>query len=437
MLQKYRAYLKRTETPQASIVAAMGGKDSSYMRTGAIEGYGDLPALAGSVRMANNALSPSFTQGRIFDRLNSPFGLTIRGITSTGLIQPSNPQNLSNSFNAPGKFQLSLPVNQRASLFQGIPPSLEVNQLQQSKCTTHFGDMGALNNPAGFAVYAGSSSIAPNSSSNALMLPGNLQQTCSGGALGIQSSGRVAVSDPKAFDLGINDSSNFLDHNHCSESWHGAVQSSKFPSTALPMIQPPNHGQMHCNNLVSAPTSSLIGNHCHEFASTSTLPTSLGDSRGDVQGQDGLIGNIVHPTNFTANQRWEEHGKDYNHSLNQNFSATNSLLSANSTMASLHQNLDQNNAASSQNFNTSITDQLNGGAPSIFRLNETGESAASTSTEPNRNNLDRQAKAEDAFENNYESLDDIISALMKRVYYPSYSMNSILLSLKNILLGNS
>lgn len=407
MLQKYRAYLKRTETPQASIVAAMGGKDSSYMRTGAIEGYGDLPALAGSVRMANNALSPSFTQGRIFDRLNSPFGLTIRGITSTGLIQPSNPQNLSNSFNAPGKFQLSLPVNQRASLFQGIPPSLEVNQLQQSKCTTHFGDMDALNNPADFAVYAGSSSIAPNSSSNALMLPGNLQQTCSGGALGIQSSGRVAVSDPKAFDLGINDSSNFLDHNHCSESWHGAVQSSKFPSTALPMIQPPNHGQMHCNNLVSAPTSSLIGNHCHEFASTSTLPTSLGDSRGDVQGQDGLIGNIVHPTNFTANQRWEEHGK--------NFSATNSLLSANSTMASLHQNLDQNNAASSQTFNTSITDQLNGGAPSIFRLNETGESAASTSTEPNRNNLDRQAKAEDAFQNNYESLDDIISALMKRV----------------------
>lgn len=135
---------------------------------------------------------------------------------------------------------------------------------------------------------------------------------------------------------------NFLDHNHCNESWQGAVQASKFPSTAFPMSGPSNQGQMRCNNLVISSTTSQIGKNPHNFSSASSLPTPLGDSRGDIEGQDGFIGNIVHTANFTARQRWEEHGKD-NQGLNQYSNAINSFVSANA-INSLNQSLDQNNA---------------------------------------------------------------------------------------------
>lgn len=187
MLQKFRGYLKK-----ASMVPAIGGKDTSYMRTGALEGFGDLHSLAGSVRLANTALSSTLTHGRMLRRLNSPAGLTLTGSTSTGLIQLSNPQNLSNSVNNLVKFRSSLPANQNANLFQGIPVSLDANQLQQTKCPNHLVDISALNNPTGLTVSSGlqdaraavgSSSTAPNYSSNTLMLPGIAQQIHSGGAL--------------------------------------------------------------------------------------------------------------------------------------------------------------------------------------------------------------------------------------------------------------
>ena len=425
MLQKYRLYLKRISTEatqQASVLAALGGKDSSYIRMGTLDGFGDLRTLTGSGRLASTGLS-SYTHGGILGRLNSPAGLTMRGISS-GLIQPGTSQNLSNSFNTPGRFHPSVTTNQCASLFQGIPSSLELNKLQQTKCNTHIGEFNALNNPTSFAVPAsfpdsrvtvGGSGTVSNSLSNPLTLQPNLQQSHSRVSLGNQSSLGVAPLHPESFDHGISGPSNFLYPNRCNESWQVAVQSLKFPSTALPMSEPSNHSQIHSNNFGCSSTTTQIGKNPHDFSSTSTFPAPLEDSR-TAQGQDGLIGNILQTTNYSPKQRWDEHKTDYNQNLNQNFPAINSLVSANSTMNAINTSLGQKSAVCSEIFSGSIIDQLNGCISSAFGTNEIEQLAVDTKTGPSEDYLLRQAKAEDAFiQNSYESLDDIMTAMMKRV----------------------
>lgn len=427
MLQKYRLYLKRISSEaakQAGMLDVLGGKDSSYHHhMGSLDGFGELHTFTGSGRLANTALS-SYTHGGMLGRLNSPVGLTMRGISS-GLIQPGNPQNLSKTFNALGKFQPSVQANQNASLFQGIPTSLELNKLQPTKSMTYIGEFNTLNNAAGFSVptsfpdsrvTVGSSGTVSNSSSNRLILQPNPQQTHIRGAVGNQSSVRMAPLQPESFDRGMIGSSNFVDHNRSNESWQVAVQSSKFSSTALPMSEPSSNCQTHSNNLGIPSTTTQIGNNLHDFSSACAFSAPLADSR-DVQGQDGLIGNIVQTTNYTANQRWDEHKKDYNHNMNQNFGVLNSLVSANSsTMGSLNQSLGQNIAVCSEYSNRSIIDQLNGFTPSVFGTSEIEKSAIDTNTGTNEDYLLRQAKAEDAFiQNSYESLDDIMTAMMKRV----------------------
>ncbi|KAL0382954.1 UNVERIFIED_CONTAM: Two-component response regulator ORR22 [Sesamum calycinum] len=61
---KYRLYLKRISsvaTQQANMVAALGVKDSPFMRIGPFEGLGDFRTLAGPGRLANAGLAPYTT----------------------------------------------------------------------------------------------------------------------------------------------------------------------------------------------------------------------------------------------------------------------------------------------------------------------------------------------------------------------------------------
>ncbi|KAL5547412.1 hypothetical protein UlMin_002643 [Ulmus minor] len=385
-LQKYRLYLKRistAESQQVNMVAALGGKDLSYMRMATLDGFGDLRALTSSGRLSTSL--PSYVHGGMLSRLNSPACLTLQGITSNGLIQPANPQNMTNSFNnALGKFQPPVLPNQSAHSFQGTPLN---------------GEFNAMNVPPGFEASAsfpdarvtvGSSSTMSNASANPLMLQGNPLQTHSRVALGNQS-----------FDQGISGSSNFLDNNRCNESWQGAAQSSQFPSTAIPMNQPLNIGQLQSNNLGFSSTSSQIGYNPHDFSSSSVLPAPLADSR-DIQGQVGLIGN-----NFQASNHYNQRS----HQIR----ATNSLGSANTIAGSSNQSLYQNNAVCSNGFSTPIMDQFNGSTPSFFQPNEMEKSVIDSKMRSNDDYLFRQERVQDGFiQNSFESLDDITSSMMKR-----------------------
>ncbi|KAG6628050.1 two-component response regulator ARR12-like isoform X1 [Carya illinoinensis] len=425
-LQKYRLYLKRISSvaaQQASMVAALGGKDSSYLRMGSLDGFGEFRSLAGSGRLPSSALS-SYTPGGMFGRLNSPAGLTLHGITSSGLVQPTG-QNLSSSINTLGKFQPALlPSNQSASLFQRIPTSLELNQLQQNKCTTWIGDFNPIKDSRGFTVttsfsdsrvnVGNSPSLLPSHSSNSLVLRGNPHQAHNGGAFGSQSSLGVASLTADAFENCSGGPSNFLVHNQSNESWQGTVQSSRFSSNALPLNEPFNHDQLPSNNLSISSTSPHIGNSSIDFPSTSAVLAPLEDSRGDIQCHEGMIGSVIHNMNYPSNQNWEEQKQDYNHNLNHTVSALNSLVPANGIVNPLSQSLDQNTAISSKSFDESLIPQLHGGALSLDQNSEVERYALGTKM-PNEDYLFEQTRSLDGItQNSFGSLDDIMNTLMKR-----------------------
>ncbi|KAJ9688930.1 hypothetical protein PVL29_014539 [Vitis rotundifolia] len=431
-LQKYRLYLKRIScvaTQQANMVAAFGAKDSSYMRMGSLDGFGDFRGLAGSGRLNSTAMS-SYPPSGMLGRLNSPAGLSLRGLTSSGLIQTGHAQNSSNSVNTHGKLQpVVLPTNQSASLFQGIPTSLELDQLQQRKCiSTQIGEFSSVDNPTVFTTANGfpdsrmtvhsSSNSLSNAPSNPLMLQSNPQQTLCRGGLANQSSLKAVTLNPEPYTMGVSGSSNFLDHGRCNENWQSALQLSKFPSNSLPLSEPLNRDPLTTNNLREhiSSTGSHIRSSPIDFSATSALAGPLEDSRGEMSCQSGLIGNVVQNINYAPKQRWEEQRQDYTQSSNHVFGTLNSIIPANNVMGPLNHSLDRNNAACNRKMDMPLISQSNASSSSLVQHSEVEKSAMDTKMVSNEDYLLEQTKSQDGFiHSSYESLDDLMSAMIKRV----------------------
>ncbi|KAG2665133.1 hypothetical protein I3760_16G116000 [Carya illinoinensis] len=427
-LQKYRLYLKRINrdaAQQASMVAALGGADSSYMRMGSLDGFGEFRSLDGSGRLSSSALSSYRPEGML-GRLNSHASLALRGITSSGLVQASG-QNLSSSINTFGKIQPTpLPSNQSASLFQGIP-TLELTQLQQSKCTSSTGDFSPIKDSRGFTavttnysdtrVTVGSSTgFLPGASGNPLVLQGNPQLPDDRGAFVNQSSLGVASETPDTFDIGSRGCSNFLDHNRSNESWQNAIQLSRFSSNSLPLSEPFNHNQFPSNNFVISSTGPCTAKCPIDFSSTSAVSAPLGDSRGDAHCQEGLMGNVVQDMNYTLKQRWEEQKQGCNQNLNHTVNTINSVVSVHGIISPLGHCLDQNNAICCKSSDVPLISQLHGGALFIGPHGEVETSALDSKMMINENYLLEQTKSQNGFiQNNYDSLEDIVNAVMKQV----------------------
>ncbi|KAF7806503.1 two-component response regulator ARR12-like [Senna tora] len=391
-LQKYRLYLKKA-TQQVHIVAAMGSNDSSYLRMSSLEGYGEFRNLSESRRLS------SFASSGIFGRLNSPAGLNLRGIGSTGLIRPG--QSRCTSINALGNLQQSsmLPANQSSSLFQGIQTPMELSQSQPRDCTTGIRQLSSVDDSDDFAVASGfldnratvgsANNSVPCVSSNHLMLQGCSQQSHNMGTFRNQSSLEATSLNSESCDIGVC-GSNFLDYARCSESWQGAVQLSRFPSNSLPLNETFNNDQLppSCLNVSSSDFSSV----------------PLDDPQGELQCQEGLIGNVVQSSSFTPRQNWELHKQDYNQNLNCTFNSVNSFVSSSGVTSTFEQSLNQSNAICNMRMDASFIDPLNGATPSITRSNEIERFASDA----------MRMKPNDGFIRNLGSLDDIMTAMVKR-----------------------
>lgn len=423
VLQKYRLYLKKA-TQQASMVAALGSGDS-YLRMGAIDGYADFCSSSGSGRISSTTL-PSYASSGIFGRLNSPAGLSIRGISSPALIQPVQSQNINGSLNTLGNIQPSMfPVNQSSSLLQGIPTSIELNQSKQNNCTTGISQLTPVDS-SGFPVASGfpdtratvsnANSSVPCVSSNHLMLQGNSQQTHNtGGALRNQSSVRAASLGTESFDISICGPSNLLDYNRCNENWQSAAQLSKFPANSLPLCEGFNNDQLPPTRINVTNSSTHIGNSPVDFSSGVAIGASLEDARNELRCQEGLIGNIVQPSSYTPRQRWEEHKLDYNQNMSRPFNLVNSHVSSSGVTNSLGHSLNQNQAMCSNRVDTSFVGQLNGASPSIARCSEVEKFSPDMRLKSSDAYMLEQMKSQDGFIQNFGTLDDIMGAMVKRV----------------------
>ncbi|KAF8400546.1 hypothetical protein HHK36_013845 [Tetracentron sinense] len=448
---KYRLYLKRiscVQSQQANMVAALGGKDPSYLRMGSLDGLGDFHALAGSGQLSSTALA-SFPPGGngMLGRLNTPAGLGLRGLAaSSGMIQMGRAQNSSNSIHDLGKLQqVVLPGNHNGGFLQGMPTSLELDQLQQNKCITRNGEFTPIDDPAVFPVVSGFpvTGVTIGSSSNAflsvpnnpLMLQGHPQQTQSRGGLGNQSSVRMASLNPEPFDIGINGSSHLPDRGRCNDNWQNAVQLSGFPSNHLPLGDPFNHADVTPSNLRDSISSMAphIGSNQLDVSSISSISAPLQDSRRDIQSQAGSIcnnvqqdnpkfsnfrsmgNNVGESMNYAPKQRWEDHKQDYTNDSNLMFSSLNSPIPTHGVVSPLAQSFVQNNTVCNRKMDSSLNGQTNCGAPFLMQNSEVDKSAMERTMKLKEEYHFGQMKPQGSFiSNNYGTLEDLMSAMIKR-----------------------
>ncbi|GMI81452.1 hypothetical protein HRI_001814500 [Hibiscus trionum] len=420
-LQKYRLYLKRLSsvaTQQANMVAALGSKDPSYLRMGSLDGFGDFRTLTGPGRLSSASLS-SYQPGGMFGRLNSSAALSLRGISS-GVNQPGHSQTLNNSINGLGKIQPAvLPANQNrnGTLFQGIPTSIELNQLSQNKSNNPFEEFNHVNDPNVFGVgtsfqdarvtVGSSSKTLPTASGNPLLLQANTQQTHTG-AFGNPSSLGVSSLNQEPFDMRVHGSSNFLDHGRCSENWQGAVQLSSFPSNSLSTSEAFNHEQMPTNKLQESISwaSSHLRNSPLDLSSPLANSTNLEDTRGGIS-QVGLNNNVIQNIDYRTKQQWGDQRHDYNGNMNRSFSRVDSLVSASRPV------VDQSNVVGGDKLkDVSLFSELTGDSAYVVPHLEGEKSAFDTKLRSDEDFLFEQTKPHNGFcQNDFEPLDNMMSMI--------------------------
>ncbi|XP_057767865.1 two-component response regulator ARR12-like isoform X2 [Salvia miltiorrhiza] len=407
-LQKYRLYLKRISSvasQQANMVAALGVKDSHFMRIGPFEGLGDFRTLSGQGRLGSAALS-HYTTGGMLGRLNTP-NVNLHNLSPSTLIQPNHGQSITNSISGLGKVHPALTsTNQSPSLFQGIPSSLELDQLQQSKCGTGMTSFNAIDNSRlqskfsdpGAAINSSSNML--NSSAN-MMLHGSYQQTMSGGGFGNQSSQNMASLNLDSFNVGVNSSSNLLDS--------GTIQSSTTQPASLLSTEPFHSLPMRDNGFSNGPY--LQKNPIDISSTAMSLP--LEDSR-EMQCQEGLVGDVQN-ISHTPSQRWGEQGQNYGHSSTASFGSLNTHIPGNGVVSPLSQSLDQDSGIINEKMGVFMNGRLAGGASTLMLQNGNEKLATESRAMTNDNFLLEQQKMQGAFApRSYDPLDAMMNAMIKR-----------------------
>uniref|UniRef100_A0A3Q7H2H2 Two-component response regulator n=1 Tax=Solanum lycopersicum TaxID=4081 RepID=A0A3Q7H2H2_SOLLC len=404
---KYRLYLKRinsVQTQQANMVAALGGRD--YVRMGSLDGLGDFRTLGGSGRYTHAALS-SYSSGGMLGRLNSAAGLSVRNLAASQLLQPSHGQNLSNSVNAFTKLNPSIPpASQNASLFQGIPASLELDQLQQSKSSAHIPlDESRLLTTD---VLGCSNNSLPN---NPMLLPGNPQQPLTGGGFGNQHSQNITPFSSDSFNTGVNGSSNFLEHGRCND-WQNSVQLSKFQSNSFPLTE--SFINSHLPQISAREAAAHLQNSPLDFTSTTSVSPPFEDSRGEIQFRQSMA-SAVQSMNQTPSQAWADNKQQYSHNSNNTFGNNlSSQVPNDGSMASLSHSMNQNNENFGRRMDMSLIGRSSGGSSTLVQHTEHEKLTPDSRTRSNEEYLLEPTKQQVGFSpQGYDSLDDLMTA-MKR-----------------------
>lgn len=473
-MQKYRLYLKRISnvaSQQANFAAALGGRDLSYLQMGTLDGIGDFHALSGSGQLPKTALS-SFQGGGPIGRLNSPSGLALRGLSTSGMLQLGRSQNAANSISDLGKLHRgSVNGVQHVNLLQGMPHSLELDQLQQSKSISHCRDLSSpvnsstvfsvtqqLTGVGGFpdtGVASGSNSTSFfNVPNNPLLLHGQEQSMLSGG-LGNQTSARMAAMNPAPFDISVGVSSNLPDQSRCNDIWQNAVPSSGYTGNPLPMgasfnrdnsslgdlrdnISSIASSHIEINSLNVSPSSvvaaplhdSMTSRDPHSQVSTFGVNIQSGSCELDQNSKLSTFGSVNNAVgqnmSYAPKHKLGDHKLDYvnNPSLILN-SDLSSMLPNNGIISTISQNSRQTNAFSYRKTDMTTMGQMVSGAS--YQMQNEADRSTDGSVKLNEEYLLEHAKLQGGFNSNYcGSFEDLVSAIIKRVKLHLYFLHMIL-----------
>ncbi|KAM1021826.1 hypothetical protein ACFX2I_042874 [Malus domestica] len=314
-LQKYRLYLKRIScvaNQQANMVAALGTSDSSYLRTASMNGVGNYHTLTGPAQFHNNGYR-SFPPSGMIGRLNTPAGVGLHCLPSSGMFQLGHAQNPSNAINDQ---PVMFPGNRNGNM---LPPHLELDQ-QHNRGSTY-----------GAPIYPDSSGFTDTKVTN-------------------------RSNDP----FGLTDNT-MLRHTRDSEVGRNHVMQSSVSMPSLkPVLAAPflDHGRLNDNWPTAAQPSAFRSN---SFSAVDSFkqPTLL-DSRIGSQIPASTMSNNSDPTiNNDLFLGWDEPKQDSPFQSDVMCSSMNNLMPVNDNVAPSHQNLDARSSAFQRNSEFNLIGQPN------------------------------------------------------------------------------
>ncbi|XWS72741.1 hypothetical protein CRYUN_Cryun02cG0066600 [Craigia yunnanensis] len=351
------------------MAAALGSADSTYLRMGSLNGLENFHTLAGSDQFHNEAFR-SFPPSGVIGRLNTPAGLGMRGLPSPGMIQLSHVQNWGNTSNDQSKLQsFVISGNHKANILQGMPMSLELDQLQNNKGVSHIGELPTANNTTVFPV--------------------------SGSLIDARITG--CSNNPL---LGVASNSLMLE---------GSSQQAT----------------LHASNLRDSVSAMGYqnGNTLSDFTSIAPASNQLWDSKADLQGQASPISCNAGQIIRNSPQEWNAPRKDAPYQSNVMCRSINSSIPVNGAMVQLGLCLDRNNPIFHRNMELDSIGPLNFVDPLSVNHSEGENSAMEPSVIENEGYLIVQPRPQGSYiPDNIDSLDDLASAMMKQV--PPYPSNS-------------
>ncbi|XP_010942127.1 two-component response regulator ORR22 isoform X1 [Elaeis guineensis] len=429
-LQKYRLYLKRLSavaSQQANMVAAFGGRDPSSLHIGSLDGYGNFHALAASGQLP--ALS-SFQTNGVLSRTNS-VGYGLRGFAPSGIVQPGQTHcNTNSPINDLSKLQcISLPGSKHGKLLQGMPTTLELDQLQQHKRMQE----ATIHLPGGFSgaglVTGSSSNSFVNVTSSPLLSQAYRQHTQSKG-LGNHSSVGIPSMSSDPFHASVGGSSHLPDLGRCNDTWQGAVPLTSYQSNTLSMNAPFHHDDL-ANMGASVPVVSHIDSTPLNISSSNVVAAPLHDpvTGRDVQCHASSLGGntMLMPSsleedskflNFgsagTSKQKLKEANQDHIHEPNLIFNSySNPSLSNKLIVDPIAENQRLNNGYLSKKLDINGVGQTNFSAPVREQNCKIDKSTTNIQLTYKEDSTLETAKSQGGFNSNGCSFDDLVNSMIK------------------------
>lgn len=435
-LQKYRLYLKRLSAvanQQANMVAALRGRDASYLPMGSLDAYANFNSLVGSRPLPART---SFQSNGTLPRMNSFTGFGLHGFAPSGATQLSrNLNNPSNSINDVGKLQgiglPTLPANQQGTLIQGMPTPLDLDKLQQPRVMQEASSR-LLGGFSGNGVAASHSANSFNSTvKSPHMFQANQQQTQSGG-LSNQQGVRIQPISSDPFEIGIGESSHSVDLGRCNEIWQSAIPSTTYPGNTVPTSLPLGHNDLSSVNVRDniSPMISQLGSRAGDVSSSSAVMAPLTDP---VIRNDGLANVQSHPSSLittagingdanlltfrsignSSSLKWEEPGQCYAQNSNLVYNSPSSSSTSNiriTNQSAGNQNLD--NGFSTKKLDMPNFSQTSFGTSSLLPDSRRDRAAVGSQSHYKDERLFEDMKVPGGFSSGSFGLDDLIPNAM-------------------------
>ena len=405
---------------QANMVAALGSTDSSYLQMSSLSSLGNFYNLSGSGQLPNSTFR-SFQPSGMLGRLNAPSGMGMHCLSSSEMVQLGHLQNSSNPINNGTKFQpVLLPGNQNGIILQGMPMSLELEQLQRNKGIIRVGELStAIGDSTVFPASSGfpdtkmtsgrSSSSLVGATNSPLMLQGHSLENQRRGGLRNQNSATL---------LNVELPSSFPDHGRCNDNWSTAVQPSGIQSNSFPLSDSFKQVAIHPSNLRDNISSVTLqgGTNLRDISRVTSIPPPLPDSRTELECQAMTINSNSGKAMNYAPKVWDDHKQNLSHHPSLGCSSTDSLIRAPGVMGTFNQGLDSKNTISDRNMDFNLMGESNFVNPLSMQQNAVEESASDTALQLKQGCTLGQRKPQSSYtSNNVGSLEDLVSAMMKQV----------------------